>query len=318
MGSSSWSSDAFSHLSSSRASAPVDDVFTSNKTNAADKDMLPKGVKFRESRDSLAHLNSLPVVVFLDETGSMGSIPVKFAVGDGDSAGKLGKLMDTLIKHGVADPQILFGGIGDHFSDDYPLQVGQFESGNVELDEWLTKLYLEGRGGCGEPQESYILAYYFAAHHTSLDSFEKRRQKGFLFTIGDEKSYNSVDAAKMKELMGYPQASAIDMKTVLAEARRMYHVFHIHVNTTGHKDSPVVLNYWRDTIGKQNLIILDDENAVAETIATAVAVTLGSDMASVTKDFDKITAGNVAKALAVIDKNTNVVASASNGGVISL
>ena len=266
MGSSSWSSDAFSHLSSSRASTPVDDVFTSNKTNAADKDMLPAGVKFRESRDSIAHPKSLPVVVFLDETGSMGEVPVEFAVGTPGEPGKLGKLMDTLIKHGVPDPQILFGGIGDQYSDDYFLQVGQFESGNDELDQWLTKLYLEGNGGGGEPRESYILGYYFAAHHTSLDSFEKRGQKGFLFTIGDEKSYDVVEASTMKTLMGYDQAGSIDMKTVLAEARRMYHVFHIHVNTTGHKDDDRVLNYWKDTIGKQNFIILDDKNAVAETV----------------------------------------------------
>ena len=315
MGGSSWSSAAFSHLSSSRASAPVDDVFTSNKDKAASDDMLPAGVKFRESRDSLTHLNSVPVAVFLDETGSMGGIPIKFAIGSSNIPGKLGKLMDTLITHGVADPQILFGGIGDQYSDNYPLQVGQFESGNNELDQWLTKLYLEGRGG-GTSQESYILGYYFAAHHTSLDSFEKRGQKGFLFTIGDEMSHDTVPADKMEKLMGEP-VGAIDMKTVLAEAKRMYHVFHIHVNTTGYKDDKEVLGYWENTIGKQNLIILDDENAVAETIASIVAVTLGADLASVTKDFDKKTAGHVAKALAVIDTNANIAVSKS-GGVLSL
>ena len=314
MGGSNWSSDAFSYLSSSRASAPVDDVFTSNKTNAADKNMLPTGIKFRESRDSIAHPKSLPIKVYLDVTGSMGSIPVKFAVGSTNVPGKLGRLMDTLIKHGVSDPQLLFGGIGDQFSDDYPLQVGQFESGNEELDQWLTKLYLEGGGG-GTVQESYLLAYYFAAHHTSLDSFEKRGQKGFLFTIGDEKSHDSVDAGRMQDLMGAP-VGAIDIKTVLAEARRMYHVFHIHVNTTGYKDSPEVIGYWEKTIGKQNLIILDDENAVAETIASIVAVTLGADLASITKDFDKKIAGNVTKALAVMDKNANIAVS-TDGGVIS-
>lgn len=317
MGGSSWSSDAFSHLSSSRKSTPVDDVFKSNKTHAASDDMLPAGVKFRESRDSVAHLNSLPVVVFLDETGSMGEIPIRFAVGTNDDPGKLGKLMDTLIKHGVPDPQILFGGIGDQFSDEYFLQVGQFESGNDELDQWLTKLYLERNGGGGEPRESYLLAYYFAAHHTSIDSFEKRGQKGFLFTIGDEKSYDTVDASTMKKLMGYDEATDIDMKTVLEEARRMYHVYHIHVNTTGHRNDDRILNYWKQTIGKQNLIILDDEDAVAETIASIVAVTLGADLSSVTKSFDKSTAGHVSKALSVIDKNANV-AVVGDGGVLSL
>ena len=97
----------------------------------------------------------------------------------------------------------------------------------------------------------------------------------------------------------------------------MYHVFHIHVNTTSHRDDERVLDYWEETIGKQNFIILDDEDAVAETIASIVAVTLGSDLASVTKDFSKKIAGNVTKALAVMDKNTNISIS-TDGGIISL
>ena len=47
-------------------------------------------------------------ILALDVTGSMGSIP-HYLVKDG-----LPNIMDGLIKKGIADPQVLFMGIGDH------------------------------------------------------------------------------------------------------------------------------------------------------------------------------------------------------------
>jgi hypothetical protein len=310
MGSSSWSSDAFSHLSSSRASASTGDIFANSKTGVARKDMLPAGIKFRESRDSDAHPESLAIGVYLDETGSMGTIPESLAKGN------LCQLMDTIIKHGVPHPQIMFGGIGDQYSDTYPLEVGQFESGNVELDEWLTSLTLEGGGG-GGGNESYLLAWLFAARHTSIDCFEKRKIKGFLFTIGDERSWDVLDAAELKKIMGYSQPESFTAKQLLEEAKRMYHVFHIHMNCTGYRNDPSVLGYWENLIGKQNLIILDEHDAVAETIASIVAVTNGADLKNITKGFSSRIAGSVEKALAVIDKSSGV-AVVGDGGVLTL
>jgi hypothetical protein len=117
--------------------------------------MNPHGVTLRESRDSDEHPNSVPIIIALDETGSMGTVP-HFLVKDG-----LPNMMDKIIKAGVADPQVLFLGIGDHECDEAPLQVGQFESSDELLDKWLTDIYLEGRGG-GNYGESYLLAWFFA------------------------------------------------------------------------------------------------------------------------------------------------------------
>ena len=58
--------------------------------------------------------------------------------------------------------------IGDAVSDRAPLQVGQFESG-LEMDMWLTRIWLEGRGG--DLPESYTLAHWFGAHHTATDAW---------------------------------------------------------------------------------------------------------------------------------------------------
>jgi hypothetical protein len=303
MGYTKWSDDAYSFLSGAKKSMSVDDIFANNKTGMAAKAMLPSGVKFRESRDSDTHPESLSIAVFLDVTGSMGRIP-EILVRE-----KLGSLMNTLIDHGIAHPQILFGGIGDHISDKFPLQVGQFESGTAELDKWLTEIYIEGGGG-GQVMESYLLAWLFGARHTSCDCFEKRGEKGFLFTIGDEASWDKVSKDALKNIMGYAQADDVTDKQLLDEAQRSYNVFHIHINEASYRNHPMVLGYWKNLLGER-LIVLNDYNAIAETIATTVAVVHGADMKHILASFNASVAATVKDAL--VSVNTKAVAKKDTG-----
>src|SRR3954454_732112 len=144
----------------------------------------PLGVKVRESRDSDAHPTSHAVGVLMDVTGSMRQVPVILQA-------NLPRLMGLLIRKGYLEhPQILIGGIGDSTCDKAPLQVGQFESG-IEIEDDLGKLFLEGGGG-GHITESYELAMYFMARHTSMDCLDKRNKRGYLFIIGDEMPYRAV------------------------------------------------------------------------------------------------------------------------------
>lgn len=299
MGYTNWSDDAYEHLKGSRSHKSINDIFTNNKLGKASDAMLPYGVKFRESRDSETHPESLSIAVFLDVTGSMGRIP-EILVRE-----KLGSLMNTLITHGIAHPQILFGAIGDHISDRFPLQVGQFESGTDELDNWLTQIYIEGGGG-GQCMESYLMAWLFCARHTSCDCFEKRGQKGFVFTIGDEMSWDSLSASHLKEIMGYSQADTISDRQLLDEAQRSYHVFHIHINEASYRNDPQVLGYWRSLLGER-LIILEDYNAIAETIASTVAVIHGVDLKHILASFDNSTAETVKNALVNVSKSESII-----------
>ncbi len=304
MGSSSYSHDAYSYFSDSVKSKPTADVF---KSKVIDNKMDPKGIIFRECRDSINHPESLAVIITLDVTGSMRTIP-EIIVRE-----KLDKIMQTLIDHGVLHASVLFSAIGDHNtgkgwssdtgSDKYPFQIGQFESGTTELLRDLTSVVLEGGGG-GNDCESYCLAHFFAGKHTSIDCYEKRGQKGFLFTIGDEKSHTIFTAEEQIKIFGYEAGATMTDKEMLASAQRLYHVFHIHANQTGYKDSPDVLGYWKDLLG-QRLIIMDDYNNVSEIIASTIAVMNGVSIDTITASFDHTVASSVKNALAKVDMGIN-------------
>jgi hypothetical protein len=160
----------------------------------------------------------------------------------------------------------MFGAIGDHEYDHFPLQIAQFESGDAELDMWLTRTYLEGGGG-GNYGESYLLAWYFSAKHTRTDAFDKRGQKGFVFTIGDEPCLKNLPMSAIKNIMGDTAIGQDNYaaEELLAEAQKQNHVYHIHVNHGGR----VCDDAWKQMLGK-NLIEISDHKNVGKTISDII------------------------------------------------
>jgi hypothetical protein len=238
----------------------VNEIFTQNVEQKIHESMSPKGIVFREARDSKTHPNTVPIILSLDVTGSMGKIP-HYLVKDG-----LPHMMGNIIQKGIPDPALLFLAVGDHAVDHYPLQVGQFESGDEELDLWLTRTYIEGGGG-GNEGESYLLAWYFAAFHTATDAWQKRNQKGFLFTVGDEPSLKVLPKTEIQHLMGNtPQAGYTDQE-LLTAAQKHYHVYHLHImqGNAGQRSA----GYWKELLG-ENAIMIDNYEEVSNVIANIV------------------------------------------------
>ena len=122
-------------------------------------------------------------------------------------------------------------------------------------------------------------------------------------------------ADRLKELMGYAQTDPITDAQVLAQAQRMYHVFHIHINETGYKDNPDVIGYWKKLLGERALI-LDQHMAVAELIASTVAVINGANLDKVAAEFDDATAKSVKNALMLV--KTDVIKAGRTSGVVKL
>ena len=251
-----------------------DDIRRGRAQRRVHQKMDPRGVGVRESRDSDAHPASRAVGVLFDVTGSMQSVPRILQE-------NLPRLMGLLLRKGyLDDPQILVGAIGDATCDAAPLQVGQFESG-IEIEEDLGRLYLEGGGG-GHITESYELALYFMARHTSLDCYEKRGQRSHLFVIGDEVPYPAVKRREVARHVGDRLQADIHVEELLAELKRTYEVYFVLPRMTSHWNNGTVLRRWAQLLG-QNVLRLEEPAGICELIAS----TIGLDEGKV--DLDDVT-----------------------------
>lgn len=271
MGGSTWSDDFYSArektrtISGKSAFDYSDKVAssTSRSTWECHERLDPKNVT-RESRDSDEHPNSNAIAVLFDVTGSMGGIPRELQK-------KLPDLLSLLVRKGyISDPQILFGAIGDATCDRVPIQIGQFESGN-EMEDDLEKIFIE-QGGGGGMRESYELGMYFFANKTKIDCLEKRGDKGYLFTIGDEMPYRSINKDIVKDLFGDTLQENLSIEDVIAKVKEQYHYFHILPSNGSYGGSYKIKQEWVDLLD-QNLLHLDDADGVCELIAMAIGIT---------------------------------------------
>jgi hypothetical protein len=213
MGYGDYSLEAHKALTRARANASASDVF---KSGACHPQMNPMGVKMRESRDSAKHPNSIGIVFALDVSGSMGEIPKQLATKT------LPTFMDGVLTV-FPDPQVCFMAFGNVSGDRSPLQVGQFESEAHLMDGWLSKMHLEGGGGA--LGESYDLAMYFAARHTAMDCWEKRKKKGYFFMTGDEVAFYSMSPWAVKTVIGDDLEREMRMHETILDLQKTFHVF---------------------------------------------------------------------------------------------
>ena len=280
MGGGSWDKSYYTESAKSRKDTGIKDFEYSSRVHSGLESSIhellnPKkiGQKGRESCDSDEHPESVAVAVIYDVTGSMLDVPEVMQ-------GKLPKLMDTIVKKAkIEDAQILYGAIGDYYSDRYPFQVGQFESDN-KSDEQLRNIILEGGGGGGN-HESYELALYFAAHKTSIESFSKRGKKGYLFTIGDEKAYLSAEKDEIRDVFGDQIDSHIPLTQLVSDVNEKWNHFHLIPTNTLYRGNTETKEFWQKYLGEQ-VVIIDDENLICEVIAGLVY------MMETTYNIDKI------------------------------
>ncbi|WP_305782332.1 hypothetical protein [Symbioplanes lichenis] len=303
MGSGRWSTNVYDAAANYRAATGTSAfAYSDSGARKAHPALDPKGVTARESRDSAEHPRSTPIAVLFDVTGSMGTVPRVLQT-------KLPQLLGLLTRKGYAtDPHIMFGAVGDATCDKVPLQVGQFESDN-RMDEDLARIVIEGGGG-GQRTESYELAMYFMARHTDLDSVTKRGRRGYLFLIGDEMPYAKVKPKEVKKFVGDDLREAIPVEAMIAELQRAYDVYYIIPTAAGWGGDQEILGHWKRLLG-QNVIELDDLDAVCETIALTVglgedAIDLDEGLADLT-EVGSTAGASVGRALALVRPRGAVV-----------
>lgn len=214
------------------------------KARSLDPALDPKNV-IRECCDSEDHPNTLPVVIALDVTGSMGQAAVEVAK-------KLNGIMTKLYEN-ITDVEFMVMGIGDLAYDSCPIQASQFES-DIRIAEQLDKVYFEFGGG-GNRFESYSAAWYFGLHHTKLDCWN-RGKRGIIITIGDERlnpylpmrgRYSGLIAA-----LGDNLEKDVETPELFEEASKKFDIYHIHVNHGS--------NYDKENIEKSFKSIIEENH----------------------------------------------------------
>lgn len=219
-----YSESAYVNMTSAELSVAMNSMSTSDyqkvfTARSLDPEMNIKG-KVRESCDSKEHPNAYPIIIALDVTGSMSTIPGELITQS------FPEIMKSIMDAGVVDAQVCFVGIGDDVYDRAPIQVGQFETSDDLTEKWLKKIYLEGGGG-GNDGESYGYAWYFAAHHTKIDSFLKHGKKGCLITVGDEPILRMYSKHSIERDFGDNLEDDVNISSLYEEVSEQWEVYHI-------------------------------------------------------------------------------------------
>lgn len=215
----------------------------------------------REACDSAQSPRSRGIIYAEDFTGSMGRILLTLI------QKQFPRLIEKTYETVSFNPHIMFMGVGDvAMGDKAPLQVTQFET-DLRMLEQLEKLWLEGGGGWN-PYESYILPWYFAGKYCKMDCFDKRGEKGFLFTFGDEQPTPSLSPDELRRVFG--DRKDLDKRKVTATdclemASEKFHCYHIILRTGNYDQFGVRM--WRELLGG-HACDLSDYECMPELVCT--------------------------------------------------
>ncbi len=227
MGSGSWTREAFDEYAMGRYGVDAEElehkklktqeVFRQRKLHPA---LDPRGV-MRACHDSAEHPETLPVILALDVTGSMGGAAVKTAT-------CLNRIITEIFRSGeIRDVEFCVMAIGDIHYDLAPIQISQFES-DIRIAEQMDEVWFEGGGGANE-YESYTAAWYMGLEHCELHCWDRGR-KGLIITMGDELPNPYLNAAELSRVTGDSLQADLDTAELLARVREKFEVWHLSVN----------------------------------------------------------------------------------------
>ena len=270
MGGGSWTTSAFTSYSTSvgrsvdKSTGRLSGSYKSQdmyKQKYLHEKLNPRNV-LRECCDSAEHPNTIPVILALDVTGSMGQAAVEVAK-------DINVVMTRLFKD-VKDIEFMIMGIGDLSCDDAPIQISQFES-DIRIAEQMDQVYFEYGGG-GNAYESYTAAWYMGARHTKLDCLG-RGKKGIIITLGDEQLNPYLPHRPLVDATGDDLQGDVETKDLYKEASEKFDIYHIDVDHRGWRDTDITPSWRR---------YLDDDhyksvklNAVTDTIVEMILNAIG-------------------------------------------
>jgi hypothetical protein len=230
-------------------------------SSSVDSSLLPIAPGALKCRDiDCFHLN--PVVCVIDVTGSMGDWSK--IIYD-----KLPLFFGEIEKQGyLKDAAISFAAVGDAHSDRAPFQICNF-SQSRELDDYLSRIWLESGGG-GQCRESYELMAFYYLHHCTLT----KPELSFMFITGDEGFYPRIEPDQVFRFFG-EHVEPMDSKKVFEKLRDKFNVFFLHKEYDRDSVDREILAQWREVLGER-VLHLTDPKSVIDVMLGAIALTSGT------------------------------------------
>jgi len=259
---------------------------TGNLRNIAEI-LDPRKLKggIREACFAQGFNDALPIVVSIDGTGSMEDVPHVIQK-------DLPSVIDLLTEKGISDhPNLLFMCHDDEraIAPDALFQMSQFEAGTKELIKSLNEMIIPNCGG-GNRGEAYHLAFYAAANHTRLETFEKNGEKGFFIMICDEEPYyEDGDPAKFgtspeiaKEVFGDKIEADVPMLESVKKVAERFHIFIIRPGHTAHGRNREITKRWQKLLkaageNPEHVLEVEETDAIISTMVLAIGRLHGVD-----------------------------------------
>jgi hypothetical protein len=234
------------------------------KSTRLDECLNPHKV-LRECCDNKEHPNTIPVILALDVTGSMGDAAVEVA--------KNVNIVMTKMYEEVKDVEFMIMGIGDLAYDDSPIQISQFES-DIRIAEQMDQVYFEYGGG-GNAYESYTAAWYMGSRHTKLDCLSKRCKRGIIITLGDEQLNPYLPKSALARATGDDLQGDVETKDLFRETSEKFDIYHIDVDHRRYRDSEIDSS-WRKYLDENHYKSVK-LNAVTDTIVEMILDAINAD-----------------------------------------
>ena len=275
MGHGSWTRERFEEYAAARYGKSADElehsrlsaqeVFRGRTLNSL---LDPRGV-VRQCHDSEEHPRTLPVILALDVTGSMGSAASRTAT-------RLNRIITDIFRSGqIRDVEFCMMAIGDIHYDRAPIQISQFES-DIRIAEQLDAVYFEGGGG-GNCYESYTAAWYMGLEHCELHCWN-RGGKGLIITMGDEMPNPFLNAKELNAVTGDHLQADLETRELLARTLEKFEVYHLsvddpHSSYQRNQKRCDLDSAWKELLGKDRYRVVTIEGLDREitNIVTAYA-----------------------------------------------
>lgn len=292
MGNSRWDPGVYRSYSASVKSKSQQQIFTN--TSGCHDDLNPAKFDYRESCDSAANPKSTPIIIGVDETGSMGHLATEI-IKQG-----LGVIVEGIYdRKPVSDPHILLAALGDANCDAAPIQATQFEA-DTRIVQQIEKFFIESNGG-GNGGESYSLAWWLALHKTKCDAIDKRNARGYLFTIGDEWVHDRLNRGQIHRFLGAGDATDAATQELLEEVSLKWNVFHL-ITPTGSTSVQEAIPKWRQLLGER-AVVVEDHKKLGEVIVSIMQVNEGHAGDEVADSWDADSRAVVRNAVAGLLSN---------------